>query len=222
MIGKLSSSVYLLWLFYRREIEPPNPVFICCWDWWCHTHALRRHEKVYYSQHVAFWGGQDRLPTGPAMSGGSREGGWLGVLLCLGWWGAGGQFSHTVGALCGLNVLPEPKEGAMGHLHQFVQMWVRREEVLKAVSSHIKNGVRLVRLFVTVIECIFVSVFVRCCFLVAKLCPTLCNPMNWNTPGFPSATISQSLLKFMSIEWVMPSYHRLPPLSPPSVSSVLL
>jgi len=38
------------------------------------------------------------------------------------------------------------------------------------------------------------------------LCPTLCNLMNW--------TISQSLLKFMSIELVMPSNsHRLSPTS---------
>ena len=92
--------------------------------------------------------------------------------------GAGGQFSHTVGVLRGLNVLPEPKEGVMGHLHQFAQMWVRREEGLKAVSSLIKKGVRLVRLLITVIECIFVSVFVRCCFSVAKSCPALCNPVN--------------------------------------------
>ena len=57
-----------------------------------------------------------------------------------------GQFSHTVGVLHGLNVLPEPKEGAMGHVYQFAQMWVRREEGLKAVGGHIKNGGRLVRL----------------------------------------------------------------------------
>ena len=29
--------------------------------------------------------------------------------------------------------------------------------------------------------------------------PSLCDPMNCSTPGFPS-TVSQSLLKFMSIE----------------------
>ena len=42
------------------------------------------------------------------------------------------------------------------------------------------------------------------CFSVDKLCPALCNPMDYSTPGF---TISESLLKLMSIESVMPSNH---------------
>ena len=42
---------------------------------------------------------------------------------------------------------------------------------------------------------------------VAQSCPTLCNPMNHSTPGPPSITNSQSLLKLMSIESVMPSNH---------------
>ena len=46
---------------------------------------------------------------------------------------------------------------------------------------------------------------VRCS--VAQLCPTLCNPMDCSMPGFLSFTISQSLLKLMSIESVMPSNH---------------
>ena len=33
----------------------------------------------------------------------------------------------------------------------------------------------------------------------------LCNPMDCSTPGSPSFTISQSLLRLMSIESVMPS-----------------
>ena len=40
---------------------------------------------------------------------------------------------------------------------------------------------------------------------VAKSHPTLCNPMNCSTPGLPAITNSRSLLKFMSIESVMPS-----------------
>ena len=40
---------------------------------------------------------------------------------------------------------------------------------------------------------------------VTKLCPTLCDPMDCKTPGFPSFTASQSLLKFTSTESVMPS-----------------
>ena len=130
--------------------------------------------------------------------------------------GSGGQFSHTGGVLCGLNVLPEPKEGGMGHLHQFAQMWVRREEGLKAVSSHIKNGVRLVRLLITVTECIFVSVFVRCCFSVAKSCPTLCNPVNWNTPGFPVPHNLPELAQ-IHIHWVGDAIPPSSPLSPPSI-----
>ena len=42
---------------------------------------------------------------------------------------------------------------------------------------------------------------------VAQLCPTLCNPMNCSTPGFPVLTNSWSLLKLMSIALVMPSNH---------------
>ena len=39
---------------------------------------------------------------------------------------------------------------------------------------------------------------------VAQLCPTLCDTMNCNMPGLPE---SQSLLKLMSIELVMPSNY---------------
>ena len=42
---------------------------------------------------------------------------------------------------------------------------------------------------------------------VAQSCPTLCDPTDCSTPGFPVHTNSQSLLKLMSIELVMPSNH---------------
>ena len=42
---------------------------------------------------------------------------------------------------------------------------------------------------------------------VALSCPTLCNPVDCSTPGFPSITNSWSLHKFMVIESVMPSNH---------------
>ena len=45
------------------------------------------------------------------------------------------------------------------------------------------------------------------CSSVPQPCPTLCDPMDCNTPGFLSFTISQSLLKLMSIESVMLSNH---------------
>ena len=42
---------------------------------------------------------------------------------------------------------------------------------------------------------------------VAQSCPTLCVSMGCSTPGFPSFTISWSLLKLMFLESVMPSNH---------------
>ena len=42
---------------------------------------------------------------------------------------------------------------------------------------------------------------------VAQSCPTLCDPIDYSTPGFLSFTISWSLLGLMSIESVMPSNH---------------
>ena len=39
-----------------------------------------------------------------------------------------------------------------------------------------------------------------CCW-VTESCPTLCDPMDCSTPGFPVFTISQSLLKLMSTEF---------------------
>ena len=42
---------------------------------------------------------------------------------------------------------------------------------------------------------------------VTQLSPILCDPMDCSTPGFLSITISQSLLKLMSIESGMPSNH---------------
>ena len=43
--------------------------------------------------------------------------------------------------------------------------------------------------------------------LVVHLCPTLCDPMTAARQASLSITISQSLLKLMSIELVMPSNH---------------
>ena len=54
---------------------------------------------------------------------------------------------------------------------------------------------------------------------VAQSCPTLCDPMDCSTPGLP-VHHSQTLLKFMSIESVMPSNHLIlcrPLLLPPSI-----
>ena len=42
---------------------------------------------------------------------------------------------------------------------------------------------------------------------VSQSCSTLCNPMNRSTPGLPTINNSQSSLKLISIESVMPSRH---------------
>ena len=49
-----------------------------------------------------------------------------------------------------------------------------------------------------------------CCCSVTKSCQTLCSPIHCSTPAFLSFTISGSLLKFMSVESVMPSNHLFP------------
>ena len=50
-----------------------------------------------------------------------------------------------------------------------------------------------------------------CCCSITQTCPALCDPMakrsHGKAPGFLSFTISQSLLKLMSMELVMPSNH---------------
>ena len=48
-----------------------------------------------------------------------------------------------------------------------------------------------------------------CCCSVAKLCPTVWDPMDCTCQASLSFTISQSLLKLISIESVMPSNHLL-------------
>ena len=45
------------------------------------------------------------------------------------------------------------------------------------------------------------------CSSVAQSCPTLCDPMDCSTPGFPVLLYLLKLLKLMSIESVMPSNH---------------
>ena len=50
---------------------------------------------------------------------------------------------------------------------------------------------------------------------VAKLCLTLCDPMNCSTPGFPILHYLPEFAQIMSIESVMPpNLHPLSPTSP--------
>ena len=58
------------------------------------------------------------------------------------------------------------------------------------------------------------------CCLVIKLCLTLCDPVDFSTPGFPVLHYLPELLKLMSIESVMPSNPLIlchPPLLLPSI-----
>ena len=59
---------------------------------------------------------------------------------------------------------------------------------------------KVLSLFLTVAVPVFFS-------SVAQSCPTLCDPMDCSTPGFPAHHHVQSLLKLMSIESVMPSNY---------------
>ena len=55
---------------------------------------------------------------------------------------------------------------------------------------------------------------------VTQLCPTLCDPMDYSTPGLPVHHQLPELLKLMFIESVMPSNHLIlcrPLLLPPSI-----
>ena len=68
--------------------------------------------------------------------------------------------------------------------------------------------------------CLLLSFFFFFSCLVIQSCPTLCDPMNCSTPGFPVHTNSRSLLKLMSITSVIPSSHLIlcrPLLLPPSM-----
>ena len=59
-----------------------------------------------------------------------------------------------------------------------------------------------------------------CISSVAQLCLTLCDPMDCSTPGLPVHHQLWSLLKLISIELVVPSYHLIlccPLLLPPSI-----
>ena len=49
--------------------------------------------------------------------------------------------------------------------------------------------------------------WILCCCSVTKLCPVLCNLVDYSKPAFPVFIISWSLLKLMSTESVMLSNH---------------
>ena len=62
----------------------------------------------------------------------------------------------------------------------------------------------------------------HCCFSVSESCLTLCNPMDYSTPGSSDLSVSWSLPKLMSIELVMPLNYLIlccPPFLLPSILS---
>ena len=64
--------------------------------------------------------------------------------------------------------------------------------------------VRVLLLFVVITVVIFLSL---CCCSVIQLCPTVCNPMNCSTPGFPISHHLLELAQTRSIELVIPYNH---------------
>ena len=59
-----------------------------------------------------------------------------------------------------------------------------------------------------------------CCYLVAQLCPTFCDPMDCSTPGFPVLHHLPELAQ-IHVHWVIDAIqpsHPLPPPSPPAFS----
>ena len=67
----------------------------------------------------------------------------------------------------------------------------------------------LVFFFITSCFCFMKAIILKtislCGCSVTKSCPTLCNPMDCSMPASLSFTVSQSLLRLMSTESVMPS-----------------
>ena len=51
------------------------------------------------------------------------------------------------------------------------------------------------------------SLWYKCCCSVAQSCPTVCDPMDCSTPGFPVLHYLPEFAQYMSIELVMPSNH---------------
>ena len=63
----------------------------------------------------------------------------------------------------------------------------------------------LFKVYNSVIFSMFMRMCNQCYCSVAQSCPTLCDPMDCSTSGFPVLHCLRSLLKLMSIESVMPS-----------------
>ena len=91
----------------------------------------------------------------------------------------------------------------------FSSTYFKLTEILKFQKHaiNISTSILLLILFSLAGQFLFSSVGLNIIYCsLAQSCRTLCDPMDCSTPGF-SFTISQSLLKLMSIESVRPSNH---------------
>ena len=86
-----------------------------------------------------------------------------------------------------LSAAPKQWMQVYERLNSFVSSWVTTLGTTQLSES--PSGIRL-----------------KCCSDF-KLCLTLPDSVDGSTPGFPSLTVSWSLLTFMSIESMMPSNH---------------
>ena len=84
--------------------------------------------------------------------------------------------------------------------------WAERTDVSINLIQDLSTSQSPCLFIITLVIRISVSEIFFCYCLVTKSCPTLCNPMKWTAAcqAFLSFTISQSLLKLMSVESVMP------------------
>ena len=76
-------------------------------------------------------------------------------------------------------------QGMIAGTSRSPRLWLRQEWGSKLIHTTLNKGLRI-PLYVRQKVC-FVDTFDRCCSccLVAKSCPTLCDPMDCSTPGFP-------------------------------------
>ena len=86
-------------------------------------------------------------------------------------------------------------------LHAFNEYFLDHEMISKGTINSGKDGGFQVK------EELWQCVKGFCCYSVAKLWPTLCNFKAVAHQALLSSTVSQSLLKLMSIESVMPANH---------------
>ena len=84
---------------------------------------------------------------------------------------------------------------------------IQRWETISPASAYVRLTVNgLLTECYTLSNLAIQGLFCSCCSVI-KSCPTLCNPWTAAHQSSLSFTISQSLLKLMSIESVMPSNH---------------